>query len=227
MEPIFDNEQITRRLNELEDLKTKVEKLLSLSKIGEDVRIEIEEVRMLQSKGIIIPHLEKQFADQIYPKRQAMGRYSKPITESEIKEAQERAPSAKFAARLLGITYNTFKNYAKKYGIHKTKGWPIEKGKTAPRSLSNPHVGKYPINDILDGKHPQYNTNRLKKRLVKEGILVYNCTSCGIGDEWNGNPITLQLDHIDGNRFDHSLDNLRLLCPNCHSQTDTWCGRNK
>ena len=65
MEPIFDNEQITRRLNELEDLKTKVEKLLSLSKIGEDVRIEIEEVRMLQSKGIIIPHLEKQFADQL------------------------------------------------------------------------------------------------------------------------------------------------------------------
>ncbi|MGB2240169.1 MAG: HNH endonuclease [Pseudomonadales bacterium] len=56
---------------------------------------------------------------------------------------------------------------------------------------------------------------------------MYNCSSCGIGDEWNGKPITLQLDHINGVNNDHRLDNLRMLCPNCHSQTDTWCGRNK
>ena len=127
MEPIFDNEQITRRLNELEDLKTKVEKLLSLSKIGEDVRIEIEEVRMLQSKGIIIPHLEKQFADQLYPKRPTDGKKRKPINESEILEAIEKTRSARKAAKFLGVSYPTFKTYAKKYGVHKTKDGLLQK----------------------------------------------------------------------------------------------------
>lgn len=53
------------------------------------------------------------------------------------------------------------------------------------------------------------------------------CQECGIGDTYNGKPITLQCDHIDGDNDNHSLNNLRVLCPNCHSQTDTWCGRNK
>ena len=53
------------------------------------------------------------------------------------------------------------------------------------------------------------------------------CEDCGITDTYNGKPITLQCDHIDGDNDNHSLDNLRLLCPNCHSQTETWCGRNK
>lgn len=53
------------------------------------------------------------------------------------------------------------------------------------------------------------------------------CEECGIKDSYNGKPITLQCDHIDGNNNDHRLANLRLLCPNCHSQTETWCARNK
>jgi hypothetical protein len=53
------------------------------------------------------------------------------------------------------------------------------------------------------------------------------CEECGIIDTYNGKPITLQCDHIDGDNDNHSLNNLRLLCPNCHSQTETWCGRNK
>lgn len=53
------------------------------------------------------------------------------------------------------------------------------------------------------------------------------CEECGITDTYNGKPITLQCDHINGDNDNHSLNNLRLLCPNCHSQTHTWCGRNK
>lgn len=48
---------------------------------------------------------------------------------------------------------------------------------------------------------------------------------CGIS-EWNGVPAPLQLDHVNGDRRDNRLENLRILCPNCHAQTDTWCGRN-
>lgn len=85
---------------------------------------------------------------------------------------------------------------------------------------------KIELSEIIEGKHPQYQTNKLKNRLLKEGIMENKCSCCGIS-EWNNKPITMQLDHIDGNSNNHVLNNLRLLCPNCHSQTDTWCGKNK
>ena len=64
----------------------------------------------------------------------------------------------------------------------------------------------------------------------KDGYLArergYACECCGIS-KWNGNDIVLEVDHIDGNKKDNSPTNLRLICPNCHSQTDTFKGRNK
>lgn len=83
-----------------------------------------------------------------------------------------------------------------------------------------------PLQEILDGKHPQYQTFKLNKRLLKEKILENKCSVCQI-DSWNNLPISLHLDHINGESSDHRLENLRLLCPNCHSQTETYCGKNK
>lgn len=64
--------------------------------------------------------------------------------------------------------------------------------------------------------------------MLKSNLLQYRCynVECCI-DFWLNKPISLQLDHINGINNDHRLENLRLLCPNCHSQTDTYCGRNK
>jgi 5-methylcytosine-specific restriction endonuclease McrA len=62
----------------------------------------------------------------------------------------------------------------------------------------------------------------IKSRLIKEGILKEICSECGIGSEWNGKKLTLQIDHIDGNSENNMLSNLRLLCPNCHTQTPTY-----
>jgi predicted nucleic acid-binding Zn ribbon protein len=64
------------------------------------------------------------------------------------------------------------------------------------------------------------NTTTVKKYLKE--TRGNNCSECGIGDLWNGKPITLQLDHMDGNSDNNNLNNLRLLCPNCHSQTETY-----
>lgn len=65
---------------------------------------------------------------------------------------------------------------------------------------------------------------KLAKRLIKHG-RKYVCEKCGI-NEWEGSPLTLHLDHINGINNDHRLENLRFLCPNCHQQTDTWGARN-
>ena len=85
---------------------------------------------------------------------------------------------------------------------------------------------KIPLDEILAGEHPYYQTLKLKKRLIKEGVMKNQCAVCSI-TEWNGKPIIMQLDHINGDSSNHALENLQLLCPNCHSQTDTWCGKNK
>lgn len=68
----------------------------------------------------------------------------------------------------------------------------------------------------------------LKLITKRRRVLLEQCGKCLIChcDEWMGNPITLELDHIDGNNKNNSRENLRFLCPNCHSQTDTWRGRN-
>ena len=67
---------------------------------------------------------------------------------------------------------------------------------------------------------------RLKNRLIKEGIKTHKCEICGI-EEWMGQPTPLELDHINGKHDDNRLENLRVICPNCHAQTSTYRGKNK
>jgi len=65
----------------------------------------------------------------------------------------------------------------------------------------------------------------VKMRLLRAGLLDNRCTICGLED-WLGQPLSIHIDHINGVRDDHRLENLRMLCPNCHSQTETYGGRN-
>jgi len=71
------------------------------------------------------------------------------------------------------------------------------------------------------------NSSCFKKRLYKEGLLHEICTLCNQTNIHNGKKLVLQLDHINGNHNDNRIENLRILCPNCHSQTSTFCKNKK
>lgn len=66
----------------------------------------------------------------------------------------------------------------------------------------------------------------LKKRLLRDGILKNECYVCGMLPEWQGKLLSLQIDHINGIHDDNRLENLRIICPNCHAQTETFSGKN-
>ncbi len=84
--------------------------------------------------------------------------------------------------------------------------------------------GKMSLEDILvEGS--RYSTSCLLKRLVKEGLKERRCEWCLLS-EWRELPISLEIDHINGVSNDHRIENLRVLCSNCHAQTPTWRGRN-
>lgn len=137
--------------------------------------------------------------------------------EDFIRVCSESKSMAK-AASVLGLHFNSFKKRAIELACYRTN----QSGIGFPKSKTD----KIPIDEILDGRHPHFQTYKLKLRLIKDRILVYKCANCEI-DTWKGKIINLELDHIDGNRLNHRLENLRLLCPNCHSQTSTYRAKNR
>lgn len=141
------------------------------------------------------------------------------INETEFKEVVFSSITMAQASAKLGLHFNTFKRIAVKLGVYN----PNQSGKGVKKDMSSVSI---PLDEILEGKHPSYQTFKLKNRMLRENILNNVCSECKI-NEWNGKPISLELDHIDGVRTNHKLNNLRLLCPNCHSQTDTYRSKNR
>lgn len=83
-----------------------------------------------------------------------------------------------------------------------------------------------PLELIISGEYDkEYKSDRLAKRLIDAGYKEYRCEKCGLS-EWLGNPIPLHMHHKDGNHLNNKLENIELLCPNCHAMTDNYAGKN-
>lgn len=155
-------------------------------------------------KKNIIWSLDKTFLENLVKRSNSLNEILKFLN------LDNRSYSYKILKKRLGIDNIDFSHI--KLGISSNRGRKFSKTKALP------------LTNILI-VNSDYSPSYLKKRLLKENLLRNECYECGQTPEWNGKKLTLQLDHINGTNNDNRLENLRLLCPNCHSQTETFAGR--
>jgi hypothetical protein len=161
------------------------------------------------------PEFDPTYDISLAPKqRRTKGMGAKPLLEWEIKDAQKKARSAMEAARIMGVSFNTYKKYAKLYGIFEDLKNPYGIG----IKRINPKTGKeYHLDDILDGMYPNYPIWKLKSRLIQHGYIKEECSCCGFSEKRiTDHKVPLILEFLDGNRKHHSYDNMRLICFNCY-----------
>lgn len=143
--------------------------------------------------------------------------------EQQLTEAIKQSTSLAQTLKILGVAprggnYEVLQKAIRHFNMDTSHfvGQAWRKGKT---------IGpKQPLQKYLSNEL-QIQSYKLKKRLLSESVLLRRCASCG-KENWLGQPIPLELDHINGNPCDKRLVNLRLLCPNCHALTPTYRGKN-
>ena len=139
------------------------------------------------------------------------------LPEEEFKEIIASSNSLSECLRKIGLTSGS--SFDRLNRRIKELGCSTEHfGTVSPNAI-------YTLDEILVENSTYTNIARLKERLIREKKLEYKCEICGISN-WMGEFLALQLDHRNGIHNDHRIENIRFLCPNCHSQTETFAGRN-
>ena len=157
-----------------------------------------------------------------------MGVKTSPIWTTPLKEFEKIVAQSKslseifnyFNISLSGGSYRALKQRLEDDNIdysHIRLGGGCNKGRTFPKTSID--LSKVMV------KNSSYCRGHLKKRLLKKGILENTCEICYQGEIWNDQKLVMVLDHKNGKRNDHRIENLQMLCPNCNSQQKTFAGR--
>lgn len=136
-----------------------------------------------------------------------------------IKVCNESNTMASACAKL-NMHFNTFRRYAIKFNCYR----PNQGGK----GTAKPSGKIIQLDEILAGLHPTYQTFKLKLRMLDAGLIEDKCEKCG----WHEKPVgakysPCELHHKDGNSHNHLRENLEMICPNCHSLTESYRAKNK
>jgi len=148
-------------------------------------------------------------------------------TENQLRSAAKKSRSIRQVLYHLGLrqaggNYAQIKKYLRFYKIDTTHF----KGRGWNKGMKMPYLPKVPLKEILVA-NSDYQSYKLKARLVREGLRKARCEKCGWAEKSPDGRIPLELDHINGDSRDNQLENLRILCPNCHSLESTHRGRNR
>lgn len=149
------------------------------------------------------------------------------FTKEELEKAIKDNLSVAGVCRSLGIrpaggNYSTIKRLIAKYNLDTSHFT----GAAWNQGARYRYFGKkYKLSEILIADSPYRASSKLKERLIKEGLKECKCEKCGL-TEWQGNIIPLELHHVNGDNTDNRIENLQILCPNCHATTDFYRGRN-
>lgn len=143
------------------------------------------------------------------------GKYTKEKLEIIVKDCYSMSDVLrKLGIKHSGGMFDHIKHKIEKYGID-TKhflGNTSNKGKVFPRKND----------EEVFVENSTYGRNHLKRRILQQNLIEYKCDICGLGPEWQGKPMVLLLDHINGKNDDHRIENLRFVCSNCDTQLITY-----
>lgn len=146
------------------------------------------------------------------------------FTENELRAAVASSSSFSEVLRRLqmrpaGGNHSTIRKYVARWGIDTDHFDP-----SVARRRANSRR-RVPLREVLT-THSTYDRGKLKRRLYETGLKERACELCGQGEMWFGKPMSLILDHVNGQANDNRLENLRIVCPNCAATLETHCGRN-
>ncbi len=143
------------------------------------------------------------------------------LMESEIRDAMKHTQSNMAAAKYLNVNYYTYRKYARMYSdpdgrnlfdVHKN-----QEGRGLKYKSRKGYKTKYPIEEVILGMHPEHPPAKLKVRLFQNGYKQEECECCGFDERrFTDYTVPLLLDWIDGDKSNHQLENIRVLCYNCY-----------
>jgi 5-methylcytosine-specific restriction endonuclease McrA len=147
-----------------------------------------------------------------------------PIVESSYSYSEVLT---KLGLRNVGGNYQNIQGHIKRLGLSTTHftGQAWSKGKTANEDSRIRRTG-YTDTEVFVKHGPVLGGDKLKPRMLRNGF-TYKCAKCANVGQWLNHPLTLHIDHIDGDHANNMKENLQFLCPNCHQQTGTWGNVNK